>query len=281
MKHTKRLLALLLTLALALGLAAPAFAEDAVVTHITAQWNGKVIIRGSLEPLFTPDNLVITRHYSDGTSDDTLAWDLLPPKWQLAFTYDRETGMETVKYMQQFEASFAFPANYIELYVDSFQPLQALTLDKPAALAQGGAVYTFTPERSGEHWFIPSGNNLSFLVLDANFNRPEDYVQVSNRSYEGIAKLTAGETYYVLAWPSYPNQTIQATRPSALRLIGQKMLWAAVMPFMFTNGPLVLILPVYMLLLPIVFPLGIILSIALLPISLPVGFIWGLVDILT
>ena len=199
---------MLLCAAVAFG--AAAYEGNApAVTHITAEWNGVVLLSvvflregPVLLPAFSSENLTVTAHYSDGQTRE------------IGFTYrwfDESTGIATIRSRvddQWHNATFDFPKNFVQLYIESLAlvPQSSPALNVP----RGCSVVAFVPQASGRHAFVFSGGAMrtfDFLVLDENFQ------QVPLRSFLGAhptAELQQGSTYYVLSSNSWSEfQTME------------------------------------------------------------------------
>lgn len=281
MEQTKKLLALLLTLALALSLALPAMAEDEppALTHITAEWNGvwQFDFHGLLD--FNQNNVTVTLHYDDDSSEIYMP----PPNVSSSVLYcsrNAQANTVTVAYLRKYTAEFSYPANYLELLVEEHKPLPALELGKRMTVPGGGvAVYTFTPGKSGEYRF--QTGSIYVMVLDSSFaSLEEDEVGGMDGRRYTRAKLREGETYYIVASlpPSFLSQSFTAERPSEFQLIGESVLKMVIAPFGMINGLGALILPLYMLLMPIVLPVSALLTVVLAPFTALAGLIMYFVN---
>jgi len=281
MKQTKKLLAALLTLALALSLALPALAEDdpPALTHITAEWNGvwQFDSHGRLD--FNQKNVTVTLHYDD----DSSALYAPPPNVSSSVLYcnrSLQTDVVTVTYLRKYTAEFSYPANWLELLVEEHKPLPALELDKRMTVPGGGvAVYAFTPGKSGEYRF--QTGSIYVMVLDSSFaSLEEDEVGGMDGGRYTRAKLREGETYYIAASlpPSFSSQGFTAERPGEFKLIGESVLKMVIAPFGMINGLFVLILPLYMLLMPVVLPVSALLTVVLAPFTALAGLIMYFVN---
>jgi len=289
----KKLLACLLAVLLMLGgMAVAAAAEEdeaigqpgssPVVTHITAEWNGIWLFDHFAGMEFTEKNVTVTRYFDDGTSD-VYFWEYSnPSRYRVEVDYNREAGVVTVTYMREHQASFDFPVNYYELLVNSHRPLPALALNKKAVTPTGSViVYTFTPEKDGEHRFY-ADNLLKAIVLSTDFEELARFTLNNDDGYVS-ATLRSGETYYVITAVDNPyvtSGTMTVKRPGPFRVGGERALQFVLMPFMLTNGIFVLVLPLYMLLCPILIPLGLVLTVGLSPITALIGFVLGIVEVL-
>ena len=271
----KKLLASVLALALLFGLMIPAAAEDteppaAAVTHIEAEWNGKWGFDSYGNMNFTHENVTVTRHFDDGTSDE-FVWDDSSSR-DLKINHDRQTGKVTVTYQKTHEASFDFPVNYYELLINDHPPSAALVLNQAAQTPGGSyAVYTFTPEKGGEYRFEPD-ELLSVLVLNASFELLDKYTNSDGaRGYASI-KLQPGETCYVVTNARQSGGTVTAKHPSVFRRAGEVVLPFVIMPMGFVAGITGLMLPLAIFL-PITLPASAILSVLLSPFSALAGLI--------
>jgi len=194
MKHAKKLLALFLSLTLALSLALPATAEfdaaggESVPTHITAEWNGKVALDSfTMRPYLDSRNVTITVYFEEGEPEVLTNWG--------GRIEGVGTGEVTVTY-DGMQASFIFPNNFIELYIAQQEEIPELLLGKQ----QHEFVAAFTPPRSREYHFVATGSRSSgdqtdyrrILILNS------DMEVVADGARHLTAELTAGKTYYVL-----------------------------------------------------------------------------------
>ena len=278
----KKLLASILALALLFGLMIPAAADDpeppaAAVTHIEAKWNGKWVFDSSGNMKFTNENVTVTRHFDDGTSDEAVWNDSDPRKAGIKIDHDRQAGKVTVTYQTEHQASFDFPVNYYELLVNDHPPSAALVLNKAAETQNGDCiVYTFTPEKSGEYRFESDGL-VNIIVLNKNFELLDRYTNSDGGKDYASAKLQPGETYFVVAIARQSGKTVTAKRPSVFRRAGEVILPFVIMPMGLVAGATGLMLPLAIFL-PITLPASAVLSVLLSPITALAGFIVFLIQ---
>ena len=251
MKHAKRILAVLLTLVLALSLAMPAMADDPpppLATHITAEWNGTVLL-WNLTPRITPDTVKITVHFDDGSTRVQDNWDK-EDVWYgkatgieggLDWKFDSETCVMTITYADLYlwqayaaanglplspnrlyverafrdtlpKATIQFPENYLEIFAESKKPLAALELGKAATGKEPYSVFTFTPPKDGNYTFK---STASVFVIDKDFKE---------FGFGEEGELKGGQLYYIFARTyinssECPTATIEEVRePSFFEL---------------------------------------------------------------
>jgi len=197
-----------------------------VVTAIEADWSGEILLHRWLEPSFSPENVDVTVHFDDGTNQVQQVWyasfwtNNSQQHWTLFTTLCRETWLVTVYYedsniYQAFHNAnpglccrscdgdeiwdsfmdalphdtFAFPENYIELFLAQQQPVDALTLGEETQAFTGTRVFSFTAPETRQYAVTFVSNWGSVTFTDAEFN----FLSSSRR-----INLTAGETYHVM-----------------------------------------------------------------------------------
>ena len=190
----KKLLACLLVMLL-LGITAVVgvSATPPVVTHITSEWNG-VILLGWWQPIFTPENLTVTVHYSYGAPrvlDDfsqVLNVDLLD--YEVMRVSYRGTSIWPY---QWHDTTFAFPANFLQLYIEN---LALLPINPPVInLQHQREAFAFVPQANGWHTIHRRNSDVIVRVLDENF---QEVYQRAVRNVPQSVQLQQGRTYYVL-----------------------------------------------------------------------------------
>ncbi|MCL2447018.1 MAG: hypothetical protein FWD06_09665 [Oscillospiraceae bacterium] len=245
MKKALSILLATLLLTTALGVGATATPVDhslqfqlPIVTAIDAAWNGEVLIDDWLQPVFTAENVEVTVHFQDGTSevlehfyDNASNW-----SWEIQFTVDFEAELVIVRYtdsnsMDRFmdehdicgceidleaylawlpQTTFAFPGNFLD---DILAAFPTLTLDETATFADGD-MFTFIPENTGLHHFFSSGDQ-DLAIFNTNMELIW-FGEIFSTHRWAQVQLTVGETYLVQlwAWGGTQNITVSETAPA-------------------------------------------------------------------
>ena len=200
--------------------------ELPVVTGIEVEWNGEISLGPNLQPLFSPDNVTVTASFEEGEPEALRDWVVSSTNWYwwVFPVFDSRSGTVTFYYedsnirraflaenpqldlielrMLPFldaylaaltQASFEYPARYLEQYIEAQKPLAALRLNQAATVPGSDGkftVFTFTPEKTGQHQFART-EWWNFRVLGPNLE------SVSSSS---ITSLEAGKTYYIFAF---------------------------------------------------------------------------------
>ena len=229
----KKLLAIALTLALLLGLAVPAMAQQstsgpnlatAVVTAMEVEWDGTIewLDHRTLRPgRFSERSVTVTLHVEgyapvvldrwSGVAADSVAWNVW--SWTnhetntvtvyfenkhlvqaYEATYNRKWQGNTPEFFAMLpRASFALPENVVELFINQQPFIPALSVN--SANQSQHRLLTFTPQRSG--YFRVSGVNLHTDVVILN-SRFEEIARERPRNFESFSiHLEGGETYYI------------------------------------------------------------------------------------
>ena len=283
----KKLLAIILTLALLLGFAMPALANDPpAITHITAQWNGEIVLQGQL-PHFGPDNVAVTVYYSDNTSRVLDYWGdyRLSDRAHYAVIVRHAVGWVTITVNNRNgiieRASFEFPENYREIFINNHRPLPEFVLGETASVSfsDGPVVFAFTPQTDARHRIqlqARRGQQMmiwtpDFAVIFDNFGNP----YITSREMNFVA----GQTYYIVfldAQPSHEepiNVTITPVPPPSL---WSSMLVMILMPLMMPAGLVGLMLPLAVVIVPLL-PVFAALTIALSPFTALLGLLGWLI----
>jgi len=227
----KKVLSVLLVLALAMGFGVCAFAapEPGVktVTGIEAVWNGEIAAiideRGHHEiiyfliPYFTPENVEITLHFEEDEPEKLTAWEVYNDDWSwyIYYSYDAEASAVTFYYQDSSikqssyesyedyiaalpQTAITIPADFLQKYMDSLKPWTELQAgeSKKAVLTKGKyEVFTFTPEADGLHYFYSENAVNAYpraWLTDTAFT--------DIGGFNSIVELQAGKTYFLFVF---------------------------------------------------------------------------------
>ena len=208
--------------------------ELPVVTGLSAEWNGEMLLSPWLEPWFSPENVDVTVTFDDGSSEVLTRW--AGQEWSLWLEINHRTGVVTIAYydanmidalregnpyfccewcnpvewaaflatLQQ--DSFTFPTDYRETFVNGFRPIAAMRLNETVTTA-GEAFFTFTPQTSRQFRLYGSGELYFLAVFDANLD-----LYFATQLWPGSGStiwLEAGQTYYVfISLFSWDNEAL-------------------------------------------------------------------------
>ena len=220
--------------------------ELPVVTGIEAVWNDEIFLDDyELDHIwFGPENVAVTVSFEGGPPQVLTSWwgegwdGSQSWWWEIHYRIDHENNTVTLFYLdsnsnrafwdaypnanwEDFlqtlpQTSFAFPANYRELFFDSFRPFAPLALNQPVNIT-GEAVFTFTTQRDGLHRFVTPGGQFHVVVFDADFAEvvTQGYVWQNEGSSRHLTRtLEAGATYHVFVrWVDEPGELVVIAVP--------------------------------------------------------------------
>ena len=227
MKNWKKPLSLLLALVLLLGGVAVGAAamsptpsnQSPAFTRLTATWNGTIEICRitTLQPSFTPANVALVAYCAQGEPHALNTWQ----DFQVTHRFNQQTGVVTFT-VGQLQASFAFPVNFLELYINNLSYLPELVLNEPSPHR---GFSRFTPPTSQWYRFVGPVRWIDISVINANF-------EVIAHGFGALyAELEAGETYFVVSTyvtvtrSSSPHEPPPCDEPTILSVWQRLLNW--------------------------------------------------------
>ncbi|MCL2195403.1 MAG: BACON domain-containing protein [Oscillospiraceae bacterium] len=214
-----------LLLGASLGVGAPALAEELtlqpqlpVVTAIDADWNGEIQLNHwNLTPQFTLQNVTVTVHFDDGTSEALERWSgqLGAEWWEILRTFDPETLTATFTYTdsatwRDFDgtwaeyvatmpsASFTLSDDFVAQYLGDIEPI---VLGEPASFgAQETRAFSLTVAEDDYFGFSWHSGDLYLRVFDANLTPVGTTMGLWVNNSWHRRHLPAGD-YVIFAWP--------------------------------------------------------------------------------